>query len=154
MARNRRVIQGAEPRDVFEVLRDGWTYADWVVGTRLIRAVDEGWPRPGTRLHYTAGWWPLRKDDVTTSEAFEPDHRLELEAHAWPAGTAGVVLAVEPVPGGVAVTIDEAPARGLLKTLHNPALDLAVKLRNVETLRRLEQQVRRKQAAGLRQGHG
>jgi hypothetical protein len=149
MARNRRVIQSAEPRDVFDVLRDGHTYGHWVVGTRMIRAVDEGWPQPGKRLHYTAGWWPLRKDDVTTAQAYEPDRRLQLEANAWPAGTAGIVIEAEQVPGGVAVTIDEAPARGLLKTLHNPALDLAVKLRNVETLRRLEQQVRRKQAAGL-----
>ena len=154
MARNCRVIRGAGPRDVFDVLRDGRTYGDWVVGTRMIRDVDEGWPRAGARLHYTAGWWPLRKDDVTTSQAYEPDRRLQLEAHAWPAGTARIVIEVQEVPGGVAVTLDESPARGLLKTLHNPALDLAVKLRNVETLRRLEQQVRRKQAAGLRQGRG
>lgn len=152
MARNRRVIRGAAPRDVFDVLRDGWTYGDWVVGTRMIREVDEGWPSPGARLHYTAGWWPLRKDDVTTSQAYEPDGRLVLEANAWPAGTVGIVLSAETVPGGVAVTIDESPARGLLKTVNNPVLEGAVKLRNVETLRRLEKQVRRKQGAGLPQG--
>ena len=154
MARNRRVIRGATPSDVFAVLRDGLSYAQWVVGTRQIRAVDEGWPEAGTRIHYTVGWWPLRKDDVTTSRRFEPDRRLELEVQVWPAGTAGIALQVEQVPQGVAVVLDEAPAGGVLKLLHNPALNLLVTLRNVETLRRLEEQVRARQHAGLRQGPG
>jgi hypothetical protein len=96
MTRNSRLIRDADASDVFEVLRDGRCYAEWVVGTRMIRAVDPGWPQPGTRIHYTAGWWPLRKDDITRSLRYEPDHRLELEAHAWPAGTAGIVLSAEP----------------------------------------------------------
>lgn len=145
MAHNRRVIRGVELRDVFDVLRDGYTYCDWVVGTRDIREVDRSWPRPGTAIHYTAGRWPLQKKDVTTSLAYEPDRRLELEAHAWPVGTAGIVLSAEKVDGGVAVTLDESPARGVLKLLDNPLLELAITLRNVETLRRLEKQVRRKQ---------
>ena len=34
--------------------------------------------------------------------------------------------------------------RGILKTLRNPVFDLAIKARNVETLRRLEQDARAK----------
>ena len=147
MAHNTRVIEKASPQDVFAVLADGCTYADWVVGTRMIRDVEAGWPRPGTAIHYTAGWWPLRKDDKTQSLGYEPDKQLRLEARAWPVGTVGIVLAADPAGDGVRVTLDEAPARGWLRRLHNPVLDALIKLRNVETLRRFEREVRRKQHA-------
>lgn len=142
MAITRRVMRGVTPAQVFGVLRDGTSYEHWVVGTRAIRDVDEGWPAEGTRLHYTVGYGPLRKDDVTSSRSCTPDRRLELEAHAWPAGTARIALDVEPCDGGVRVSIDEKPCKGLVKTLHNPVLDLLIKARNVETLRRLESQAR------------
>lgn len=145
MATNRRVIRDADAHDAFEVLRDGKRYADWVVGTRKIRAVDPGWPQPGSAIHYTAGRGPARKDDITESVVYEPDRLLRLEAHAWPAGTARIVITAEEAGGGVAVTIEEAPARGLLRLVHNPVLDLAIKARNVETLRRFEKVLRQKQ---------
>lgn len=144
MAITTRVMQGVTPTQVFDVLRDGRSYGDWVVGTRKIRDVDAGWPTEGTRLHYTVGYGPVRKDDVTTSLGYEPDARLALEAHAWPAGTAGIVMTAEAVAGGTRVSIDEAPLRGPAKRLHNPVADLLIKLRNVETLRRLEAQARRR----------
>ena len=143
MAVNRRVMRGLAPEAVFEVLRDGRSYQEWVVGTRAIRDVERGWPEPGTKLHYTVGYGPSRKDDETRSQAYEPDHRLELEAHAWPAGSARIELRAEPVEDGTLVTIDEHPVRGLARRLHNPALDLLIRVRNVETLRRLESLARR-----------
>src|SRR5687768_3878563 len=138
MAITRRLMRSVTPTQVFDVLRDGKTYAHWVVGTRAIRVVDPGWPEEGHRLHYTVGYGLVRKDDVTTSRSYTPDARLELEAHAWPAGTAGVVLTAEPRQDGTLVSIDEAPLRGPARLLHNPLLDLLIKARNVETLRRLE----------------
>ena len=144
MAITERVMQGVTPEQVFAVFRDGKSYEHWVVGTRKIRAVDPGWPAEGSRLHYTVGYGPLRKDDVTSSRAYEPDTRLSLEAHAWPAGTAGIVMTAAPVDSGTRVTIDEAPLRGPAKRLHNPLADLLIKVRNVETLRRLESQARRR----------
>ena len=142
MAITTRRMQDVTPTQVFDVLRDGRSYQHWVVGTRAIRDVDAGWPSPGTRLHYTVGYGPLRKDDVTRSLAYEPDTGLELEAHAWPAGTAGIVLRVERVERGTRVSIDEAPRRGLARVLHNPAAAALIALRNVETLRRLDAQAR------------
>lgn len=133
-----RRMRGVTPQQVFAVLRDGSSYGDWVVGARMIRDVDAGWPAPGTRLHYTIGRRPLRKDSVTTSLAHVPDRALELEAHAWPAGTAHIAITVTAVEGGTLVSIDEQPHRGPAKLVHNPLLDLAIKARNVETLRRLE----------------
>lgn len=144
MTVNRRVMRGLTPKAVFEVLRDGRSYREWVVGTREIRTVEPGWPEPGTALHYTVGYGPLRKDDETRSLSYEPDHRLELEAHAWPAGSARIELRAEPVEDGTLVTIDEHPLRGPARTLHNPTLDALIRIRNVETLRRLESVTRRR----------
>jgi len=138
MAVTRRLMRELTPREVFDVLRDGFSYGDWVVGTRAIRAVDDGWPQEGTKLHYTVGYRPLRKDDETVSLRYAPDRELELEARAWPAGTAHIRLTVEPADGGTLVAIDEKPLRGPATLLHNPLVDLVVKARNVETLRRLE----------------
>ena len=64
------IVAGRE--DVFAVLADGWSYSDWVVGTAHIRAVDEGWPAPGSVLHHTAGPWPFSLRDRTVSQRCEP----------------------------------------------------------------------------------
>jgi hypothetical protein len=142
MAVTRRVMGGIGPKAVFDVLRDGWSYEKWVVGTRKIRAVEPGWPHPGTAIHYTVGYRPLRKDGETRSKAYEPDELLELEAVAWPAGTARIAIRVEPVHDGTLVTMDEHPNSGPGALAHNPLTDLVVHVRNVETLRRLERLAR------------
>jgi hypothetical protein len=142
MAVTRRFVEGLDAQQLFDVLRDGRSYGDWVVGTRTIRDVDAGWPAEGTCLHYTVGYGPLRKDDVTRSLSYAPDERLELEAQAWPLGTAKIVLRAEERSGGVQLSIEEWPDKGIGATLHNPALDLLVKLRNGETLRRWEAHAR------------
>src|SRR5687768_12771418 len=100
MAITRRSMRGVTPTQVFDVLRDGQTYGHWVVGTRKTREVDPQWPADGTAIHYTIGYRPLRKDGVTTSKGYAPDERLALEAHAWPAGTAGIVITAEQQDGG------------------------------------------------------
>jgi hypothetical protein len=142
MAITTRLMRGVTPRQVFDVLRDGRSYQHWVVGTRAVRAVDPGWPAPGSRIHYTVGYGLLRKDDVTSALAYEPDARLELEAHAWPVGTAGIVLTAEAAQEGTRFAIDEAPRRGIARLVHNPLAAALIALRNVETLRRLEAQAR------------
>lgn len=142
MALNSRTMRDLTPADVFLALRDGASYDRWVVGTRKIRDVDERWPMPGTALHYTVGYSPLRKDDKTVVRQFEPNHLIHLEAFAWPAGTALIVITVAESPEGSVVSIEEKPQRGPARTFHNPVFDLLIKLRNVETLRRLEQRVR------------
>ena len=144
MATTRRTMRGLSPTQVFDALRDGTTYGDWVVGTRATREVDSAWPAAGSAIHYTIGYGPLRKDGVTTSTGYAPDSRLSLEAHAWPAGTAGIVITAEPRGTDTEVTIEEAPLRGPARLVHNPALDLLIRVRNVETLRRLESIARRR----------
>ena len=136
MAVNRRLVR-ATPEDVWAVLADGHAYEHFVVGTRDIRRVDAGFPAVGTRLHYRVGYGPLRKDGVTEVQGCVPGTQLVLEAEAWPVGTAVIVLEVEPAGVGTRVSLTERPARGLAAKLHNPAADLAIRVRNVETLRRL-----------------
>jgi len=147
MATNSRLMEGVDADAVFEVLRDGRSYGEWVVGTRKIRKVDPDWPRAGSAIHYTIGYFPFRKDDQTTVVAYQPDRVLALEARAWPAGAASILLTVQGRGSGTVVCIEEKPSRGLAKLLHNPVLDGVIKVRNVETLRRLELQARRRMKA-------
>src|SRR3954452_23699128 len=138
MATNSRTF--AVPRDAASgVLVDGYTYASWVVGTSAIRDVDAQWPAAGSQLHYRVGRGPLRHDGHTEVLSVDEGKRLELEAHAWPLGTARIELTVEDVPdGGCRVVMVEHPAQGSAAALHNPIGDGLLKLRNLEALRRLK----------------
>lgn len=143
MAVNRRYMPYPASA-IFSVLRDGWSYARWVVGTSEIRDVDDGWPRPGSKLHYRIGRKGLSADDETRAVRLVDGHELELEAVGRPLGTARVDFRIDDVRDGSLVSMIEHPVKGVLKTLHNPAFELLVYLRNVETLRRLENEVRRR----------
>ena len=129
---------------VWLVLRDGFAYADFVLGTSTIRRVDEGFPAPGTALHYRIGRGPVSFNDCTQVVEVEDGHRLQLEARAWPIGTAGITITTVSAGAVTTVSIEEKPERGPAALLHNPAADLVIKLRNVEVLRRLERLARLK----------
>jgi uncharacterized protein YndB with AHSA1/START domain len=144
MASNSRIID--VPREaVWAVLTDGFRYADWVVGTRAIRDVDADWPQPGSRLHYTVGYRPLRHDGHTEVLSVDPGRCLELEAHAWPFGSARITLRLEDADRGCRIDLVEYPARGSAALLHNPVGDALLGLRNIEALRRLERAARSRQ---------
>ena len=135
---NRNVLIPAAPDAVWSVLADGYSYADWVVGTRQVRQVDPDWPRPGTSLHFTAGLGPVTVDDKTTSRLCEQGSRLELEAYAMPYGS--VRISIEVLPWGgeeTVVIIDEHPLRGPSALLENPLVELVLTIRNRRMLRKL-----------------
>ena len=143
MATNRRVLAASRDK-VWQALCDGFSYSSWVVGTSSIRAVDDAWPAPGSRLHYRIGRGPLRHEGHTEVLAATEGSRLELEAHAWPLGTARIEILLADEPRGrCAVTMTEHPARGVAAALNHAALlrpigDGLLKLRNDEALRRLD----------------
>jgi hypothetical protein len=142
MAVNRRFVP-YPPAAVFAVLRDGFSYERWVVGTTKIQDVDPAWPQAGTRLHYQLGRKPARKDDETRALAYQPDQLLELEAVGRPFGTVRIEFWVEAVRGGSLISLTEHPNKGLAKLLmHNRVVDLLIWLRNLETLRRLDREIR------------
>jgi Polyketide cyclase / dehydrase and lipid transport len=110
----------ATPGQIWSLLSDGYRYADWVHGTKDIRDVDSGWPSVGTAIHYTAGVGPITYKGETTVKNADPERLLELEIHAWPAGTVRVNIDIEPIGARSRVTLDEHPKRGPAKLLHNP----------------------------------
>ena len=61
---------------------------------------------------------------------------------------AKVIFTLEPVDGGARtdVTIEEYPIKGPAKAVDNPVQDGLIKVRNIETLRRLAKQVAERQA--------
>nr|WP_091653487.1 SRPBCC family protein [Micromonospora pallida] len=131
-------VIGAPPQQVFDVLADGWTYSDWVVGTTHMRDVDDGWPGVGTRLHHRAGPWPFSLTDASRVLVCEPPHRLVIRAGLWPAGEATVVFTLDPVgPDATRVRLGEDFTAGPLRWIRNKLNDLVLKQRNKETLNRL-----------------
>ena len=140
MSKNRHTIP-ATPDEVFAVLADARTYEHWVVGCDDIRAVEGDWPAVGSKFFHTVGVGPIKTSDNTKVLEVDAPRRLVLEARARPAGIAKVIFDLREVEGGTEVEIDEYPIRGAAKVIHNPIQDGLIKVRNVETLRRLEKQV-------------
>lgn len=127
----------ASPEAVWAVLSDGWLYPLWVVGASRMRAVDEGWPAVGTRLHHSVGNWPLLLDDRTEVLEVVEGELLRLRAHAWPGGAAEVLLELEPDGTGTSVTMREDASDGPGVLVPGPMRQLVIGPRNREALRRL-----------------
>ncbi len=133
-----RVIR-TSPQRIFAVLADGWSYASWVVGAAHIRTVDDGWPAVGTRVHHQVGPWPLQIKDQTSVSAMEPDRLLELDAHAWPLGSARIRLELQPVgPQETRVLLTESLSSGVGRVIPGKLQFLLLRPRNAEALRRLD----------------
>jgi len=138
------VLIDRDPRQVWQVLSDGRSYADWVAGAQRIRDVDESWPEPGSSLHYTFGAGGLTLDDVTTVRLMEPGRRLELEAHAGRLGSARVSIELLPWGQGRTVVImDEHPLTGPGARWHSMPLEAALRIRNRRMMRSLADVVHR-----------
>jgi uncharacterized protein YndB with AHSA1/START domain len=125
------------PERVWEVLADGWLYPLFVVGASRMREVDDGWPAAGTRLHHSAGAWPLLVDDETEVLGSEPPRFLRLRARGWPAGEAEVTITVEPHADGCTVVLAEDAVSGPGRLMPAPLRTPMIAWRNTETLRRL-----------------
>jgi hypothetical protein len=126
------------PTAVFAVLSDGWSYSNWVVGTSHVRAVEDGWPAAGTRLHHASGAWPLVARDETEVEQVEADQLLVLLARGRPLGEARVRIELSADGAGTTVTMHETPVAGPGKWLNNPATEALLTRRNTESLARLK----------------
>lgn len=136
MSRNVRVLR-CSPDDVFAVVADGWLFPSWVVGASRMREVDDAWPAPGTELHHSFGVWPALIDDTTVSIEFDPPRRVVMKARGWPIGEALVTLDVKPRGDETVVRIQEEAVAGPGRLIPAPLLDLALYVRNAETLHRL-----------------
>jgi NAD(P)-dependent dehydrogenase (short-subunit alcohol dehydrogenase family)/uncharacterized protein YndB with AHSA1/START domain len=138
MARNRIHID-APPERVAEVLSDPPCYPRWVVGAEAVRDSDESFPAAGSRFHHSVAFGPWSLRDHTEVLESELPSRIVLEAKARPLGTARIELSLTPDRGGTEVTIEETPADRIASLLAgNPVADVALRLRNAESLTRLK----------------
>ena len=132
------------PEDVWAVLADGHSYAEWVVGTKEIHEVDEHWPDVGAQITFTAGVGPLSFSDTTTVRRVEPHRELELEANAQWLGSARIAFDVRPWGEHTLVIIDEHPLSGPAGRWHNAMSDVMLRLRNRLMVRRLADAVEKR----------
>jgi uncharacterized protein YndB with AHSA1/START domain len=127
------------PQAVWDALAEPANYAYWVVGSKEIRDADAGFPAPGAKLHHTIGLGPLTLQDHTEVLEAQPPQYLRLRAKGRPLGTATVILRMTPVDGGTCVEIVEHPDGPYTLLRYNPLLQVATKVRNAESLARLEE---------------
>jgi uncharacterized protein YndB with AHSA1/START domain len=128
----------AGPDAVFAVLADGWSYAAWVVGNSHVRSVDPDWPAQGSRIHHSAGFWPLQLNDTTEVVDVDPGRRLELNARFWPLGRAVILLELAPAAGGgTRITMTERFESGPIGLVPGQAQAAMLTPRNRESLSRL-----------------
>jgi uncharacterized protein YndB with AHSA1/START domain len=126
------------PERVWAVLATPATYADWVVGSDVIRGADPEWPAVGSRFYHRVGWGPFKVNDHTEVVEAEPPRKLVLHARARPVGRALVTMLLEPRDGGSYVTMIETAADRLSRLSVNPLTDPLVKIRNDISLPRLK----------------
>ena len=127
----------APPEAVFDVLEDPQGYAHWVVGASKTRGADADWPRPGTKFLHTQGAFGIGLPDSTSVVSAERPRTLVLEARIRPFAVNKVELRLFPRGRGTKVVMVEYPTGGIAARLENPLVHWALKLRNVESLRRL-----------------
>lgn len=137
MAARAEITIDAPPEAVFAVLSDPDAYGYWVVGSSEIHKSDAAWPNPGTFFEHSQGFKPVRVRDTTTVLESDPPRHLKLEARIRPFSVATVDLRIAPAGSGSHVTMVEQVTGGLARFSPGPVRDLAFKLRNVESLRRL-----------------
>lgn len=142
----------ASVEDVWDVLADGWTYAQWVVGNSRIRAVDPNWPEPGSRIHHSIGLWPLVINDTTTVEACTPHRELVLLANTRPLGKARITMRLSSIDGptgsGCLIEMAEVPANVPLRWLPDAVGLTIARPRNRECTWRLAALAERRPDAG------
>jgi hypothetical protein len=137
-------LVGRRPEQVWDVLADGYAYADWVVGTTEIRAVDDGWPAVGTSIHYTVGRGPLALRGRTTVRQAEKGRRLGLEADAGLLGAARIVIELDEWGDGTVIVMDEHPLRGPVYWLHSAVSETLLLLRGRPMVNQLARVVERR----------
>ena len=127
----------ATRQQVWNVIADGWTYSQWVVGNTRMRAVDPRWPAPGAVIHHTIGIWPVVLNDETEVESSTPLEELILLAKGRPFGGARITLRLSDSGAGCRVEMAEVPVGGPLNWVPRRLALAAAYPRNRECLARL-----------------
>jgi hypothetical protein len=107
----------ATRKQVWDVVADGWTYSQWVVGNSRMRAVEPSWPAVGSKIHHTIGIWPLIINDETVVESCTPLEELVLLARTRPFGQARITLRLHDTADGCRIEMAEVPVGGPLNLI-------------------------------------
>ena len=127
----------ASRQQVWNVIADGWTYSQWVVGNTRMRAVAPNWPAPGSKIHHTIGVWPVVLNDETEVESCTPLEELVLLAKGRPFAGARITLRLSDTENGSRIEMAEVPVGGPLNWVPRRLALAAAWPRNRECLRRL-----------------
>jgi uncharacterized protein YndB with AHSA1/START domain len=122
---------------VWDVMAQGWTYTQWVVGNSRTRAVDSDWPQPGAAIRHSVGVRPLVIDDATVVESCKPRHELVLRAKLGALGVARITMRLHETPRGCRVEMIEVPVEGAVGLIPDRIALAAIYPRNRECLLRL-----------------
>jgi len=144
MACATREIQ-APVHDVFAIVSDPRTYPRWLAGAVDTRAVDDDWPRPGSKFHHRVGVGPLTIPDSSVLLAIETDRRLQLEVRARPLIKAIVTFTFVGDDQRCVISFEEEPVNRVIGSLVRPMLDPLTHLRNHRSLVRLGDLIESKQ---------
>jgi uncharacterized protein YndB with AHSA1/START domain len=127
----------ASCQQIWDVLANGWTYSQWVVGNSRTRAVDSTWPEPGSVIRHSIGVWPLVIDDQTEVESCAPLHELVLRAGLGRLGAARITMRLTEIADGCRVQMIEVPAEGPVRLIPDYLTLAAIHPRNRECILRL-----------------
>jgi hypothetical protein len=127
----------ASRQAVWDVIANGWTYSQWVVGNSRTRAVDGHWPEPGSAIRHSVGVWPLVINDQTEVESCTPGEEIVLKARVGLFGAARITLRLTDLADGCRIEMIEVPVTGPASLLPDPVALVAVYPRNRECLWRL-----------------
>ena len=127
----------ATRQQVWNVIADGWTYSQWVVGNTRMRAVRPALACPGATIHHSIGVWPVVLDDETEVESSTPLEELVLLAKGRPFGGARITLRLSDSGAGCRVEMAEVPVGGPLNWVPRRLALAAAYPRNRECLARL-----------------
>ncbi len=122
---------------MWDVIADGWTYTQWVVGNSRMRAVEPHWPAVGSKIHHTIGIWPFVINDETVVESCTPLEELVLQARIRPLGKARITLRLSDTADGCRIEMAEVPVGGPLHVIPRRLALAAALPRNRECIWRL-----------------
>ena len=128
------------PEAVWEALADPSGYEYWVVGSKVIRDAEPGFPAPGTKFHHTIGFGPFTLNDHT--EVLEAERPAAAEAAGeGPSARHGVGDAADDAgrTAGRRSRWSSGPTGRTRSSTLNPLLHVLTKVRNAESLMRLEE---------------
>lgn len=129
----------ASPEQVFDVLLDPYSYADWVVGMGRVRYADPDWPSPGAAVHHRIGVGLASVTGHTSIVDLDPPKRITLRSRAQVIGPLlDVDITLEPDDGGTTVTVEEHVVGHLTGVVWNPLFDGVAWARNILSLQRLK----------------